>query len=218
MRIKLRDGKTAKAATEKKRRVEQWLNCGPPARRWEGKRKKKTKTEKIMGKITVPWKTSGKKRTYDGWGTAEGRNVAGRAAANYCGQIVGTRRRCASLPTNREQPSSSRTLNPRRQRAAKRNEIDLVSTPLPPAHRRTRFSWRIYAIMSRVLSTGFSSFPRSPPPHLPSWVRVFLARVSEISSKYYSSTHTSITYRRRPCAFVCRGREESLGKKKRGRI
>jgi len=74
-----------------------------------------------MGKITTACKTGekteGKKKLKDVHSRCRNRRLRG----NYCGQIVGTH--CASLLTNRV---SSRTLNPRRQRAVKRDEIDLV--------------------------------------------------------------------------------------------
>lgn len=77
---------------------------------WEKSRQRVKTSEKTGGKINRKTRTAPLSES--------------AAAGNYYGQIVGTH--CASLLTNRV---SSRTLNPAaavRQRAVKRNEIDLV--------------------------------------------------------------------------------------------
>lgn len=127
-------------------------------------------------------------------------------AANYCGQIVGTRRRCASLPTNREQPSS-RTLNPRRQRAAKRNEIDLVSPPLPPVPNHGR-PYAFFMANLYNVSSCRPDFRHSPPPHHP-FPFTIGSSFSYASFRNFIQVLTEVGY----SALVCLGRE-SLGKKR----
>lgn len=214
MRIKLRDGKTAKAGTEKKNttRGEQWLNCGPPSCRWEGKRKKKTKTWETHGKnhgtVENERKKTGHTTRGDGAETAGGGGGKKRCRPRGCQLLRANRRNAAALCQFADQPRTTvfQNVEPAAttSREAKRNWPCFYSSTRPPAHPRTRFSWRIY-IMSRLADRIFVvSSPLPPSPRLGFFLREF------------RESHRSINNnRRRPGELlVCRGRE-SLGKKKR---